>query len=46
MLPYPFTFISAPIDLTCEFFAVFSRVALALKELSFVKIEGRASPDW
>ena len=46
MLPDPFTFISVPKDLACEFFAVFSRVEFALKESGFVKGEGRASPDW
>lgn len=46
MLPDPFTFISVPKDLACEFFAVFSRFEFALKESGFVKGEGRASPDW
>lgn len=46
MLPDPFTFISVPKDLACEFFAVFSRVEFALKESGFVKGEGRAAPDW
>lgn len=46
MLKDPFTFISVPKDLACEFFAVFSRFEFALKESGFVKGEGRASPDW
>lgn len=46
MLPDPFTFISVPKDLACEFFAVFSRFEFALKESGFAKGEGRASPDW
>ena len=45
-MPDPFTFISVPKDLACEFFAVFSRFEFALKEAGFVKGEGRASPDW
>ena len=46
MIPDPFTLISVPKDLACEFFAVFSRFEFALKEGGYVKGEGRASPDW
>lgn len=45
-MPDPFSFLSIPKDLVCEFFAVFSRFEFALKESGYVKGEGRASPDW